>query len=224
MKLNLAQINFEKFSWISHMSLSFALHDGYLVYDFGTEIQIMLHNIYESEANVYIRNHDYDDAFVLYSAISNDTDSFLVELLETKAVANMISVINIDAGIGIKAIWLAKYLKNINITVVETNKFNFEQLMKNLSLNKDIANCITPHQVLDLEMLTLKVSDLLICPVARINQFRQEDNLWSVLSNTSIVVVNEFPSASDRDSYANYIEKYGFMYKHFDQCTISWKI
>lgn len=224
MKLDLAQTNYDKFDWISRMSLSFALHEGYLAQDNGNEIEVILHNVYDSETRIVIRDYKYNDAVVLYSAISNDTDNFLTEIINKKLISGIFSVVNMDAGIGIKAIWLAKYLKTVSIVAIESNSKNFRQLKKNITLNNDIVSSITPYDKFDRRLFDLKSLDLLVCSYKEISELEQNDDLLHLFSIASIIVASEFQNTDAQNDFVNYLGKYSLEYKHFDQDTILWRM
>lgn len=223
MPLNLAHLDYKKYTWISQLSLLFALHDGYLNRDNGDEIDITLNCVYDTQVRFLVRNHQFDDVDNLYATTTNDKYNFLSEIIEGVPGLKVSTIINLGAGIGVAAIYLAKIFGDAAIKAFESDELDFAQLQKNLTLNAPASRTIDAYSQCDDAMHEIKALDLLVCSPRTINQFLLGSKLMKLIAIARVIVVDSFLSNDDQNSFLEYISPLNFSHGYFEQTMVCWK-
>ena len=223
MLLNLAQSDYHKYTWISQMSLLFALHNGCLTRETNSEIELILNNVYDTEARFIVRGQDFEDVDRLYATVVTNKYDFLTEIISRVPDLQVATVVNVGAGIGVAAICLAKFLDNAVIRAFESNEADFDQLQRNLVLNAPINNRIAAYRQYGQAVNAMDELDLLVCAAKSLSQFPANEALVHLMVSTKIILVESFPSSNDQNSFIECITKLGFQHEYADMSMVCWK-
>ncbi|MGI4762056.1 MAG: methyltransferase [Janthinobacterium lividum] len=223
LQLDLAQLDYKKYTWISQLSLLFTFHDGYLIRDTGEEIEIALNGVYNTQVRLLVRNHQFGDVDAIYAAIVHHKYDFLTEIIANIPGLRVLTIANLGAGIGIAAICLAKFFGNAVIRAFEPNKLAFEQLKKNLILNEPESDTIDAYWQYDDMMREVKDFDLLVCSPEAVNQFLLSGEGTNLVTIASIIVVESFLTVEEKNRFIECTSLLHFAHNFFGQTMICWK-